>query len=36
MSSVTGHAPSLHRQDYWTEPEEMPAADLDDGALRYQ
>ena len=30
------HAPWLHSQDYWTEREELPAADLDDGALVYQ
>ena len=29
------HDPWRHTQDYWTEKEELPAADLDDGALRY-
>ncbi len=27
--------PWLHTQDYWTEKDELPAADLDDGSLRY-
>jgi cation diffusion facilitator CzcD-associated flavoprotein CzcO len=30
------HAPWLHSQDYWTEKDELPAADLDDGALTYR
>ena len=30
------HAPWLHSQDYWTEKEELPTADLDDGTLVYQ
>jgi cation diffusion facilitator CzcD-associated flavoprotein CzcO len=30
------HAPWLHSQDYWTEREELPVADLDDGALVYR
>ncbi len=29
------HAPWLHSQDYWAEKDELPAADLDDGSLRY-
>ena len=29
-------APWLHSQDYWTEKDELPAADLDDGALVYR
>lgn len=28
-------APWLHSQDYWSERDELPAADLDDGALRF-
>jgi cation diffusion facilitator CzcD-associated flavoprotein CzcO len=28
--------PWRHTQDYWTEKDELPAADLDDGALRYR
>jgi cation diffusion facilitator CzcD-associated flavoprotein CzcO len=27
--------PWRHTQDYWTEKDQLPAADLDDGALRY-
>ena len=27
--------PWLHTQDYWAEKDELPAASLDDGALRY-
>jgi cation diffusion facilitator CzcD-associated flavoprotein CzcO len=27
------HAPWLHKQDYWSEKDELPAADLDDGSL---
>ncbi|MBL8353002.1 MAG: NAD(P)/FAD-dependent oxidoreductase [Burkholderiaceae bacterium] len=30
------HAPWLHSQDYWTEKDELPAADLDDGSLVYR
>lgn len=30
-----GHAPWLHTQDYWTEKDELPRADLDDGTLAY-
>jgi len=30
------HAPWLHSQDYWTEKEELPLADLDDGTLAYR
>jgi|KBSMisStandDraft_5_1062788.scaffolds.fasta_scaffold11724_5 cation diffusion facilitator CzcD-associated flavoprotein CzcO len=30
------HAPWLHSQDYWTEKEELPVADLDDGTLVYR
>ncbi len=29
-------APWLHSQDYWTEKDELPVADLDDGALVYR
>jgi len=29
-------APWLHSQDYWTEKDELPAADLDDGSLVYR
>lgn len=29
-------APWLHSQDYWTERDELPLADLDDGALVYR
>ena len=29
------HAPWLHGQDYWVEKDELPKADLDDGALVY-
>ena len=29
-------APWLHSQDYWTEKDELPLADLDDGALVYR
>jgi hypothetical protein len=29
-------APWLHRQDYWTEKDELPRADLDDGTLVYR
>lgn len=29
------HAPWLHSQDYWAEKDELPAADLDDGSIRY-
>jgi cation diffusion facilitator CzcD-associated flavoprotein CzcO len=29
------HQPWRHSQDYWTEKDELPAADLDDGALVY-
>ena len=25
-----------HTQDYWVERDELPAADLDDGCLRYR
>ncbi len=28
--------PWLHSQDYWTEKDEMPAASLDDGALKFE
>jgi cation diffusion facilitator CzcD-associated flavoprotein CzcO len=28
--------PWRHTQDYWTEKDQLPAADLDDGALRYR
>lgn len=28
--------PWLHTQDYWTEKDELPAASLDDGSLRYR
>jgi cation diffusion facilitator CzcD-associated flavoprotein CzcO len=27
--------PWLHRQDYWTEKDQLPLVDLDDGALRF-
>jgi hypothetical protein len=27
--------PWIHNQDYWTEKDELPAADLEDGALVY-
>jgi cation diffusion facilitator CzcD-associated flavoprotein CzcO len=30
------HAPWLHSQDYWTEKEELPTADLEDGSLTFQ
>jgi cation diffusion facilitator CzcD-associated flavoprotein CzcO len=30
------HAPWRHSQDYWTEKDELPRADLDDGSLRYR
>ena len=30
------HDPWRHTQDYWTEKEELPHIDLDDGALRYE
>ena len=30
------HMPWLHTQDYWTEKEMLPSADLDDGALQYR
>jgi cation diffusion facilitator CzcD-associated flavoprotein CzcO len=30
------HAPWLHGQDYWTEKDELPRADLDDGSLVYR
>jgi cation diffusion facilitator CzcD-associated flavoprotein CzcO len=30
------HAPWLHGQDYWTEKDELPRADLDDGSLAYR
>jgi hypothetical protein len=26
----------MHTQDYWTEKDSLPAADLDDGCLRYE
>ena len=29
------HSPWLHAQDYWAEKDELPLADLDDGALVY-
>ena len=29
------HDPWRHTQDYWAEKDDLPAADLDDGALRY-
>jgi len=25
----------MHRREYWTEEDALPAADLDDGCLRY-
>jgi hypothetical protein len=28
--------PWRHTQDYWTEKNELPAADLDDGALTFE
>lgn len=31
-----GHDPWRHTQDYWTEKDELPVADLDDGALLYR
>jgi cation diffusion facilitator CzcD-associated flavoprotein CzcO len=30
------HAPWRHTQDYWTEKDELPRADLDDGSLVYR
>jgi cation diffusion facilitator CzcD-associated flavoprotein CzcO len=30
------HDPWLHRQDYWTEKDLLPVADLDDGALLFE
>ncbi|MBS0592508.1 MAG: hypothetical protein JSR84_03450 [Proteobacteria bacterium] len=30
-----GHAPWRHTQDYWTEKDELPRADLDDGTFVY-
>ena len=30
------HQPWRHAQDYWSEKEDLPNADLDDGALRYR
>lgn len=30
------HEPWLHKQDYWTEKDELPAVDLDDGALQFK
>jgi cation diffusion facilitator CzcD-associated flavoprotein CzcO len=30
-----GHMPWVHAQDYWVEKDELPKADLDDGALLY-
>jgi hypothetical protein len=29
-------SPWRHSQDYWSEKDELPAADLDDAALLYQ
>ena len=29
------HAPWTHTQDYWSEKDEMPKVDLDDGALKF-
>jgi hypothetical protein len=29
-------APWQHTQDYWSEKNQLPAASLDDGALRYE
>jgi hypothetical protein len=26
----------MHTQDYWTEKDELPGADLDDGCLRFE
>jgi len=26
----------MHTQDYWTEKDALPAADLDDGCLRFE
>jgi cation diffusion facilitator CzcD-associated flavoprotein CzcO len=36
MPHQGSHAPWLHSQDYWTERDELPAADLDDGSLVYR
>jgi len=30
------HQPWLHTQDYWAEKNDLPTADLDDGALRFE
>ena len=30
------HQPWLHTQDYWSEKNDLPIADLDDGALRFE
>jgi cation diffusion facilitator CzcD-associated flavoprotein CzcO len=35
MPKQGDHDPWRHTQDYWTEKDELPAADLDDGALTY-
>jgi len=35
MPKQGDHQPWVHSQDYWMEKDEIPAADLDDGALVY-
>ena len=36
MPSQGDHEPWLHAQDYWSEKDELPRVDLDDGALTYR
>jgi hypothetical protein len=36
MPHQGSRTPWLHSQDYWTERDELPAADLDDGSLVYR
>ena len=36
MPKQSDHAPWKHTQDYWSEKNEMPLADLDDGALVFE
>ena len=36
MPKQGDHQPWRHTQDYWSEKDDLPAADLDDGTLDYR